>query len=410
MWLAFLLVSVFLAWLIQTFVFQKNWRRGLDVSVFFSSSGIFEGESSTLKEVVTNSKHLPIVAVSVRLAFSRNLEFVRAAKENSGVSDQTYKRDIFSLLPMQKITRTLTFVGKKRGYYAIANADVSAYDYFFHKGYYAAFPQSAHLYVYPKPVDTDRIRLVSRAISGMMVSRNRLFPDPFAFSGIREYRRDDPMNRINWKASARTGELMVNQFDATTEYHVTILLDLDDPYILKHEALLEESIRITAGLAAQLVQAKMPVRVRSNCAQAVPAPDAVCGAKQSRQPGHRFSAENAPVHAEISAKNGNLTPLHVELSATSGNLTPLLQELACLDTAQICTSMNALIASELAAKRAQEIYVVVSKNNTQELAASLEALQASGCLPMIVCPVKSCDADKQLGETTIPVLYWEVEE
>jgi hypothetical protein len=217
----------------------------------------------------------------------------------------------------------------------------------------------------------------------MIVSQNRLFPDPFAFSGIREYRRDDPMNRINWKASARTGELMVNQFDATTEYHVTILLDLDDPYILKHEALLEESIRITAGLAAQLIQAKMPVRVRSNCAQSVPETAAVCAAQ---------------------------TPLHVELSATSGNLTPLLQELACLDTAQICTSMDALIASELAAKRAQEIYVVISKNNTQEIAASLEALQASGGLPMIVCPVKNYDADKQQGATTIPVLYWETKE
>jgi hypothetical protein len=72
--------------------------------------------------------------------------------------------------------------------------------------------------------------------------------------------------------------------------------------------------------------------------------------------------------------------------------------------------MDTLIASELAAKRTQEIYVVVSKNNAQELAASLEALQASGCLPMIVCPFKSCDAEKQQGETTIPVLYWEVGE
>jgi hypothetical protein len=203
---------------------------------------------------------------------------------------------------------------------------------------------------------------------------------------------------------------MVNQFDATTEYHVTILLDLDDPYILKHEALLEESIRITAGLAAQLIWAKMPVRVRSNCAQTVLETSAVCATKQIHQPGHRSSAENAPVHADISAKNSNLTPLHVELSATSGNLTPLLQELACLDTAQICISMDALIASELAAKRSQEIYVVVSKNNTPELAASLKTLETSGSLPMIVCPVKSCDADKQYGETSVPILYWEVKE
>jgi uncharacterized protein (DUF58 family) len=416
MWLALLLGSVFLAWLLQSMVFQKNWRKGLDVSVEFSTPGIFEGESSTLKEVVTNSKRLPVVAVSVRLAFSRNLEFVRAAKENAGVSDQTYKRDIFSLLPMQKITRRLPFVGKRRGYYAIENADVSAYDYFFHKGYYAAFPQTAHLYVYPKPVDTSRLQLISRAISGMIVSQSKLIPDPFEFAGIREYRREDPMNRINWKASARTGELMVNQPDATTEHHVTILLDLDDPYILKNEALLEESIRITAGLAAQLIRAKMPVRVLSNCAQAIPVPDAICGAKQSSQTVHRASMENAPAQSatqvsapETSPVGAAQTPLHVEISATSGNLTPLLQDLAGLDTSQICTSMDALIASELTAKRAQQIYVVISKNNTQELAASLEPLQASGCLPMMVCPVKRYDTDSRYESAHVPLLYWEVE-
>jgi uncharacterized protein (DUF58 family) len=263
----------------------------------------------------------------------------------------------------------------------------------------------------------------------MIVSQSKLLLDPFEFAGIREYRREDPMNRINWKASARTGELMVNQPDATTEHHVTILLDLDDPYILKNEALLEESIRITAGLAAQLIRAKMPVRVRSNCAQAIPVPDAICDAKQRSQTGHRASVENAPAQSptqmsapetsavcaartplnDESSTPSSLTPLHVEISATSGNLTPLLQELAGLDTSQICTSMDALIASESAAKRAQEIYIVVSKNNTQELAASLEPLQAPGCLPMIVCPVKSYDADKQDGTTAVPVLYWEAE-
>jgi hypothetical protein len=209
---------------------------------------------------------------------------------------------------------------------------------------------------------------------------------------------------------------MVNQPDATTEHHVTILLDLDDPYILKNDALLEESIRITAGLAAQLIRAKMPVRILSNCAQATPVPDAICGAKQCRQTGHRSSVENAPAQSatqmsapETSTVSAARTPLHVEISATSGNLTPLLQELAALDTSQICTSMNMLIASELAAKRAHEIYVVVSKNNTRELAASLEPLQASGCLPMMVCPVMRYDADSRYEGAPVPLLYWEVE-
>jgi uncharacterized protein (DUF58 family) len=390
MWLAFLLISACFAWLFQKWIFSRFWSKGLQVSVTFSTPGIFEGESSTLRETITNRKRLPIVALSVRLAFSRNLEFLRAARENAGVSDQTYKRDIFSLLPMQEITRKLPFVAKKRGYYVIHDADISGYDYFFHKGYYTSFAQDAALYVYPRPVDTRRIRLISRAISGMMLSQNKLFPDPFEFSGIREYHREDPMNRINWKASARAGSLMVNQYDATTEYHVTILLDLDDPYIVKHDALLEESIRIAAGLAAQLVRAKMPVRVLSNCA----------GNAAPMQSPPNTGADTAAVCC---------MPLHMEISASSGNLMPLLQSLARLDTEQICISMDKLIASEISEGHSSEIYVVISKNNTQELGASLELLQKTGCLPLIVCPVMNNDTDIPQMVNKIPVLRWELE-
>ena len=67
------------------------------------------------------------------------------------------------------------------------------------------------MYVYPRQVDTARIQMICRAVSGMVLSRNRLYEDPFEFSGIRDYRKEDPMNRINWKSSARMGDLMVNQ-------------------------------------------------------------------------------------------------------------------------------------------------------------------------------------------------------
>ena len=42
---------------------------------------------------------------------------------------------------------------------------------------------------------------------------------------------------------------MVNQFDATTSVEVTVLLDIEDANILREEAQVEESIRITSSLA-----------------------------------------------------------------------------------------------------------------------------------------------------------------
>ena len=62
----------------------------------------------------------------------------------------------------------------------------------------------------------------------MVLTQNRMYPDPFEFSGIRDYQRTDPMKHINWKASASAGRLMVNQHDSTTSAEVTVFLDVED--------------------------------------------------------------------------------------------------------------------------------------------------------------------------------------
>ena len=61
---------------------------------------------------------------------SRNLEFDREAKANASITDQSYKRDVFSFLFHQQITRTLSFQAKKRGFYEITGAHAVAYDLF----------------------------------------------------------------------------------------------------------------------------------------------------------------------------------------------------------------------------------------------------------------------------------------
>ncbi len=374
MWVLFLLLSVLFIWFLQKLIFQKFWSKGLTVSLSFSEPFIYEGDVSSLKETVTNSKRLPILALSVRLSMSRNLEFLKGAKENSATSDQTYKRDIFSLLPKQKTTRTLPFLGKKRGCYPITSVDVSAFDYFFQQGYYKEFPQTARLFIYPKPVDIRRIALTSQAISGMIYSKNRLFLDPFEFSGIREYQKSDPMNHINWKASARAGSLMVNQFDATTNYTVHILVDMEDPYILKYEALLEESIRIAASLASSLAADKMPVRICVN-------------------------AKDSLTH----------TAIDEYMPAGGAQMGILYQKLACLDASQISMHFSDLLEKELERDAAGETYVIISKNPTQETVSALHALSRTPNQLLWVLPTMSYDMDRRFDDAKLHILHWEVQ-
>lgn len=74
--------------------------------------------------------------------------------------------------------------------------------------------------------------------------------DPFEYRGIREYQPYDDMRSINWKATAKTGELKVNQKNYTSLQTIRIFFNLEDTGILKKEGAVEASLRIVAGLAA----------------------------------------------------------------------------------------------------------------------------------------------------------------
>jgi uncharacterized protein (DUF58 family) len=72
------------------------------------------------------------------------------------------------------------------------------------------------------------------------------------------------MNTINWKASARTGNLMVNQYNETTCQQVYILLNLEPESMLVYERLSEASISLASGIAQTLIESGISVGIYSN--------------------------------------------------------------------------------------------------------------------------------------------------
>lgn len=314
-----------------------------------------------MKEVVINDKLLPLPALEIRFSSNRSLEFLNDASANTSSTDLSYKRDVFSFLFHQRIRRSLTFTAHKRGFYQIYDVSLTAYDFFFHSGYYADTRQPTVLYVYPGQTDTYRITLLCQAISGMILSRRRLYPDPFEFSGIRSYRREDPMNHINWKASARAGELMVNQFDSTTSLSLTLIFDLEDPLILKYEDLVEETIRIASSLAARLCKMNMPFHIKSGAMDIV-----------------------------------SQAPFSMYLAAGAGNINELNQKLACIDSSQSAISTRELISKEITQKRNDHTYVFLSKNKDTELIRLLHGLIGSGNRILWVLPLRPEGAGTKL--------------
>ena len=102
--------------------YEKNWNKRLKVVIRFQTEPVFQGEEGFLTETIENDKRLFLPALQAGFAVSRNLSF--GQEENTSVSDQSYKRDIFSVMGRQRIIRQVPFEAVKRGYYEIRKVDL----------------------------------------------------------------------------------------------------------------------------------------------------------------------------------------------------------------------------------------------------------------------------------------------
>jgi uncharacterized protein (DUF58 family) len=67
--------------------------------------------------------------------------------------------------------------------------------------------------VFPKIIPLAQIRLPSRSPSGTLHHREPIFEDPSRILGKREYISGDSLRRVDWKASAISGQLIVKLFE-----------------------------------------------------------------------------------------------------------------------------------------------------------------------------------------------------
>lgn len=237
--------------------YRCQWAKDVTVRLWFETDAVYAGQETKLYEVIENRKRMPVPVLEVGFHTRKELDF--ADVENTNVSDYLYKRDVFSVLGRQKITREIPVKCTKRGRYLASDADITTHTLLYRKHYSKAVGTEAEIYVYPKMTDVSEIVTVCEHMLGAVQCARRLYEDPFAFRTIRSYTTDDPMKSINWKASARTGSLMVNTFDSVQSQKAMIFLDVEDTGILKYEDLVEESIALAATVMRRLIRQNIEV-------------------------------------------------------------------------------------------------------------------------------------------------------
>lgn len=232
---------------LQQKIYKRLWNRNLTANLSFQTPCIFEGESGSLQEIIENRKRLPMSMLKVKFQTSRNLIF--DTSRGSRTTDQYYRNDVFHIGGGEKITRTVPFIGGKRGYYQVESMDLVASDLFLTTELLMTLPVNKFIYVYPKPYDSKEFRQSLQQLNGEILTRRHLLEDPFEYRGIREYQPFDDIRSINWKATAKTDELKVTQKNYTSLPTVRVFFNIEDNGVLKKEEAVEACFQIAAGLS-----------------------------------------------------------------------------------------------------------------------------------------------------------------
>jgi uncharacterized protein (DUF58 family) len=205
----------------RAFTFERTaaqhvvaWGGRLDVTVSF-----------------TNAKLLPMVWMHVRDEWPLGIEphgfsLTPAVQQGHQSLSQTV-----SLRWYERVRRRYQMHCTQRGLHHFGPTELEAGDPFGIAGVVRRIVEREDVVVLPRVLDVEGFEtLTGRPLVEAPADRS-LAIDPTALRGMRPYRPGDALRAVNWRATARTGELHTNEFDPTTLAAVKVVLDVG---VLEH--------------------------------------------------------------------------------------------------------------------------------------------------------------------------------
>lgn len=251
--LGVMLVSRFLA---------RSWSENLQASRECNRLAANVGEKVAVNITVENTGNLPVAWLLLEDMLPRH------ALVYDPPSLRTLGKRLQLAMFARRGRKTLYYQLEchRRGYYQIGPLVLETGDVFgLHRRYRVA-TEPHFLLVYPEVHPLEGFDIASRRPIGEVKMSYRLFEDPTRVAGVRAYQWGDPLNRINWRATARTGELHSKVYEPSTVAGVTVLLDFHtDSFASRHEPYRSElAVTAAASLANAVFQMGQQVGLVSN--------------------------------------------------------------------------------------------------------------------------------------------------
>ncbi len=268
--LTFLVLLVLIGgiYLLQSMLYTRHGMDAVSYRCYFDKEEVTEGESVHLIEEIENRKFLPLPWLKAEFSVSKYLEF---AGTHSVITDRTrFVSSFFSLKSYSRIRREWEVTCTRRGEYRVDRVLLVTGDLLgAARTSAAASETSGLLTVLPRCYEAcgDLLAQCTIAIGERPVQYS-LFTDPFSIAGSREYTGREPLRRMDWKASARTGTWMVRQEEPSQQRELAIAFtaqtgEFGRRYV--NEDASEHTIRVCARLFRECVLRQQPFSVCSPC-------------------------------------------------------------------------------------------------------------------------------------------------
>ena len=253
---ALLGVMVFSRWL------AGEWIRSVEISRETNREQVSIGEKVAVTLAIRNTGHWPIAWVLIEDLLPRRALIFRPP--NLSLSGRR-----LSLMMLRRgQTKYLNYqlICNQRGYYQIGPTVVETGDLFGLHRRYKVETEPHFVTVFPSVQPIENYNIASRRPIGEIRMTHQLFEDPTRISGVRRYQAGDPLNRVHWRATARTGVLHSKVYDPSSVAGATIVLDFHvDSHEKRHEPVRSElAITAVASLVNALYELQQQVGLVTN--------------------------------------------------------------------------------------------------------------------------------------------------
>lgn len=260
-----ILIAVFLV--VQGILYKKSIFENVRITRSFDHTGVFPGDKVVYELKVENQKFLPLSWVSIDEQFYTGLEFEVASRVKQQNEELYMHNCMLSLLPYQKVVRRYNMKAMKRGFYQLKQLIMTSTNLLGTEEYSIDKEVYASIAVYPKIKDLSGALLPANTTQGDYSIRRWIIEDPMVITGVRSYSGNDSLKNINWKATAKNQQLLVNKYDFTADKRIMILLNLErQEYSLRKEDItaIESSLEVCASIANMLDESGVPFGFATN--------------------------------------------------------------------------------------------------------------------------------------------------